>query len=117
MMVKARGPADRSHVPSLLESPPVPRESHRANAGRRLLGAFESVTTFPALLRSRDEMLAAIPEASSNPARLTKVVESDPALAIAVLRAGMRSSRAVKPCDIPSSLELLTPEQLELTAL
>ena len=104
-------------MPALLESAPVPRESGRASAGRRLLGAFEAVASLPALVRSRDEMLSAIPEASSNPVRLTKVVESDPALAIAVLRAGARSARATKPCDIPSALELLTPEQLELTAL
>jgi putative nucleotidyltransferase with HDIG domain len=101
----------------MLESPPVARASRRESAGRRLLGAFEAVAAFPALLRSRDEMLAAIPEVASNPVRLTQVVESDPALAIAVLRAGARSSRTTKPCDVPSSLALLTPEQLELTAL
>jgi putative nucleotidyltransferase with HDIG domain len=115
-MPETRGAADTGNVPSVLESPPAAPESRRAPAGRRLLSAFEAVASFPALLRSRDEMLAAIPEVSSNPARLTKVVESDPALAIAVLRAGARSSRATKPCDIPSSLELLTPDHLELTA-
>src|SRR5690242_14310173 len=111
-----RAAADYCGVPSLLESPPAPLESRRAPAGRRLLSAFEAVASFPALRRSRDEMLAAIREASSNPARLAKVVESDPALSIAVLRAGARSSRATKPHDIPSSLQLLMPEQLELTA-
>ena len=61
-------------------------------------------------------MLSAAGDASSNPARLIKVVESDPALAIAVLRAGARSSRGNKPGDIPAAIALLTPEQLELTA-
>src|SRR5436305_2254513 len=104
-------------MPSVLETRPVARESRRASAGRRLLAAFEAFETFPALQRSRDEMLSAVSEASSNPARLIKVVESDPALAVAVLRAGARSSRGTRPADIPAAIALLTPEQLELTAL
>jgi putative nucleotidyltransferase with HDIG domain len=68
------------------------------------------------LRRSRDEMLCAIPLASSDPGRLLRVLESDPALAIAVLRAGARTARGNKPSDIPAALELLTREQLELTA-
>jgi putative nucleotidyltransferase with HDIG domain len=104
-------------VPSLLDSPPSTPTNRRASAGRRLLAAFQAFESFPALRRARDEMLAAIPEAASNPARLIKVVESDPALAIGVLRAGARSSRGSKPADVPAALALLTPEQLELTAL
>src|SRR3954452_5556608 len=104
-------------MPSLLERSPATTPATRAGAGRRLLAAFQAFDGFPALQRARDEMLAAIPEASSNPARLITVVESDPALAIAVLRAGGRSSRASKPADVPAALALLTPEQLELTAL
>jgi putative nucleotidyltransferase with HDIG domain len=116
MLVRGRA-ADTSHVPSLLESPPAPAASRRASAGRRLLAAFQAFEAFPALRRARDEMLAAIPEASSNPARLINVVESDPALTIEVLRAGARSSRGSKPADVPAALALLTPDQLELTAL
>ena len=104
-------------MPSLLETPPAARERRRASAGRRLLAAFEAFEAFPALQRSRDEMLTAIGDSSSNPARLIRVVESDPALAIAVMRAGARSSRGSKPGDIPAAVALLTPEQLELTAL
>src|SRR2546423_1898266 len=96
---------------------PQTYRSGRETAGRRLLASFEAFETFPALRKSRDEMLDAIPEAASNPARLVAVVESDPALAIAVLRAGARSSRGNKPADIPAALALLVPEQLELTAL
>src|SRR4051794_2297621 len=116
MMLVSALAADTSHVPSLLESPPAPAASPHASAGRRLLAAFQAFEGFPALQRAREEMLAAIPEASSNPARVIKVVESDPALTIAVLRAGGRSSRASKPADVPAALALLTPEQLELTA-
>src|SRR3954466_3989365 len=90
---------------------PERRHTGRETAGRRLLAAFEAFETFPALRRSRDEMLRAIPEASSDPARLLKVVESAPALAIAVLRAGARSARGNKPADIPAALALLTPDQ------
>src|SRR3954452_4561784 len=116
MLAAARG-ADTSHVPSLLESPPAPAASERATAGRRLLVALQAFEGFPALRRARDEMIAAIPEAASNPTRLIRVVESDPALTIEVLRAGARSSRGNKPGDVPAALVLLTPEQLELTAL
>src|SRR3954453_7483337 len=117
MMLPSGRAADMSRVPSLLESPPAPAASRHASAGRRLLAAFQAFESFPALRRARDEMLTAIPEASSNPAGLIRVVEADPALAIAVLRAGARSSRGNKPCDVPAALALLTPEQLELTAL
>ena len=104
-------------MPSVLETPPATPASGRASAGRRLLAAFQAFEDFPALRRARDEMVAAIPEVSSNPARLVRAVESDPALTIAVLRAGARSSRGNKPADVPAALGLLTPEQLELTAL
>src|SRR3954462_5442384 len=88
-------------MPSLLERSPATTPATRTGAGRRLLAAFQAFEGFPALQRAREEMLAAIPEASSNPARVIKVVESDPALTIAVLRAGGRSSRASKPADVP----------------
>jgi putative nucleotidyltransferase with HDIG domain len=104
-------------MPSLLESRPAAPPSGGASAGRRLLAAFQAFEDFPALRRARDQMLAAIPEVSSNPARLIRAVESDPALVIAVLRAGARSSRGNRPADVPAALALLTPEQLELTAL
>ena len=103
-------------IPSRAEAPES-RHTGRETAGRRLLAAFEAFETFPALRRSREEMLRAIPEASSDPGRLLKVVESDPALAIAVLRAGARSARGSRPADVPAALALLTPEQLELAAL
>src|SRR3954470_2113535 len=109
--------ADTCGVPSLLERAPAAAQPVRPSAGKRLLAAFQAFDGFPALRRARDEMLAAIPEASSNPGRLIKVVESDPALTIAVLRAGGRSSRASKPADVPAALALLTADQLELTAL
>jgi putative nucleotidyltransferase with HDIG domain len=106
------------HMPSDVRTPaPETRHSGRETAGRRLLAAFEAFETFPALRRSRDELLAAIPQASSNPTRLVKVVETDPALTIAVLRAAARSSRGPGPADVPAALALLVPEQLELTAL
>src|SRR3954453_19141183 len=97
MMLAAGRAADIYRVPSLLESPPAPAAATpRASAGRRLLAAFQAFEGFPALRRARYEMLAAIPAASSNPARLINVVESDPALTIEVLRAGARSSRGSK---------------------
>src|SRR5437764_7007590 len=98
-------------LPSRAEAPEK-RQSRRDTAGRRLLAAFEAVEAFPALRRSRDEMLAAIQQASSDPGRLLRVVESDPALAIAVLRAGARSARGSRPADVPAALALLAPEQL-----
>src|SRR5437763_2330132 len=93
---------------------PQTYRSGRETAGRRLLAAFEAFESFPALRRSRDEMLDAIPETASNPARLVAVVEADRALAIAVLPAWARSSRGNKPADIPAATALLVPEQLEL---
>jgi putative nucleotidyltransferase with HDIG domain len=102
----------------VIESPPAARQNAgRPSAGKALLAAFQAFESFPALRRARDEMLAAIPSAASNPARLIRVVESDPALAIAVLRAGARSSRGARPADVPAALAVLSPEQLELTAL
>src|SRR3954453_23742690 len=114
---EAERTADIQGVPAVLENRPVTRPAGRPSAGKRLLAAFQAFESFPALRRARDEMLAAIPEVSSNPVRLITAVESDPALTIEVLRAGARSSRGSKPADVPAALALLTPEQLELTAL
>jgi putative nucleotidyltransferase with HDIG domain len=109
--------ATATQLPTLTErGTSESRHTGRETAGRRLLAAFEAFETFPALRRSRDEMLSATSEAEPDPARLIAVVESDPALAIAVLRAGARAARAKRPDDIPSALALLTGTDLELAA-
>jgi putative nucleotidyltransferase with HDIG domain len=103
-------------TPALRPSREPAGHAGRETAGRRLLAAFEAFETFPALRRSRDEMLCALPAAEREPGRLVAVVESDPALAVAVLRAGARAVGSKKPHDIPSALAVLSASDLELVA-
>src|SRR4051794_22641189 len=61
-------------------------------------------------------MIAALGEPAAGHGDLIVVVESDPALAIAVLRAGARAARERPPVDIPAALATLSRAEIEETA-
>lgn len=59
---------------------------HNEGHGRRLTLAFEALEAFPALAESRNRVLKLFKEENPSPAELVAAVESDVALAVAVLR-------------------------------
>jgi putative nucleotidyltransferase with HDIG domain len=88
----------------------------RDTAGQRLLAAFKQFDTFPALRKSRDAML----EAAAGPAPaendVISTAESDPAIAIAVLRAATSNNAGGQFTGIPDAVAALSPAELTDTA-
>lgn len=101
---------------------PASRVARGGHAGgesgaERLLAAFAAFDTFPALRQSRDAMLTAANAADPDRTGLVAVVESDPALAISVLRAAARNgAEKERPADVPSALRALSATELEAAA-
>jgi DNA-binding CsgD family transcriptional regulator/HD-like signal output (HDOD) protein len=89
-----------------------PRRFRRPSepAGRRLVDAFEQFETFPALRKSRDAMLEASAGGVPAEADLIAIAESDPAIAVAVLRAAARKKE--RPTGLPEAVAALAPAEL-----
>jgi putative nucleotidyltransferase with HDIG domain len=83
--------------------------------GRRLTRALEALEVFPALAQSRDRLLRLVGESQPSIADMVSAVESDPALAISVLRLANRHSgpRGGKVTSIREGVELLGPAGVE----
>ena len=64
---------------------------HNEGHGRRLTAAFEALEAFPALAESRNRVLRLFSEDRISTADVVAAVESDVALAIAVLRLANRA--------------------------
>ncbi len=101
---------------------PEPRTArerrHNEGHGRRLTAAFEAVEGFPVLAESRKRLLALFAAADPVPADVVVAVESDVALAIAVLRSanhfpGRRRGRV--EC-VAEAVEVLTPRTVHAIA-
>jgi putative nucleotidyltransferase with HDIG domain len=90
------------------------RHAGNQSGPRRLVAAFTSFETFPALRQSRDAMIAAA--GGSDGSELIAVVESDPALTIAVLRAAAAAGASPRPIDVPTALAALSPAEIEAAA-
>jgi HD-like signal output (HDOD) protein/DNA-binding CsgD family transcriptional regulator len=77
--------------------------------GRRLLRAFQALEAFPALVGHRDRLIAVADDCNVRTAEIATIVESDAALAVAVLRAA-NSQRRGKPVDTAAAaVEQLGP--------
>ncbi len=83
--------------------------------GRRLTRALEALEVFPALAESRDRLLRLVVEGQPSIADVVSAVESDPALAISVLRLVNRRAgpQGGKVVSIREGVELLGPDAVE----
>jgi putative nucleotidyltransferase with HDIG domain len=77
-------------------------------AGRRLAEAFEAVSHLAALMESRRRLLRACERETSSPDQLAEVIESDPALVIAVVRAAANAGSAPRGGGVRQAVEALT---------
>ena len=86
--------------------------------GRRLTRAIEALEVFPALVESRDRLLRVVGSEHPSTSETVVAVESDPALAISVLRlANQRpSARTGRIAGIREAVELLGPAAVERLA-
>jgi len=64
---------------------------HNEGHGRRLTAAFEALEAFPALAESRNRLLRVVRDERASMGDMVAAVESDVALAIAVLRIANRA--------------------------
>jgi DNA-binding CsgD family transcriptional regulator/HD-like signal output (HDOD) protein len=94
----------------------LPGEGGRPTGGQRLLAAFEEVETFPALRESRDAMLHAVFDATAGPGTLIGVIESDPALVIAVLGAAGRQETRKRPVSVGDAVAALSSAEIAAVA-
>jgi putative nucleotidyltransferase with HDIG domain len=95
----------------------LPAQPSRPTAGQRLLAAFEEFETFPALRKSRDAMVHATRDLNGGRSSLIGVVESDPALVIAVLRAAGRREPRRRPVAVSDALAVLSHGEIEAVAV
>lgn len=86
--------------------------------GRRLTRALEALEVFPALSESRDRLLRVVGADQPSTRDMVGAVESDPALAISVLRlANQRTQpRGGRVVSIRESVEILGPAAVESLA-
>jgi putative nucleotidyltransferase with HDIG domain len=96
---------------------PAPQR-HNEGHGRRLTAAFEALEGFPVLAESRNRVLRLFKEDRPSVAHVVSAVESDVALAIAVLRlANQLDGRQRGRVDsVVAAVEALSPEAVEALA-
>ncbi len=91
-----------------------PQTRGTGRGGHRLADAFADVESFPALVESHQRALSASSKRGASTDELSEVVESDVALAIAVLRAAQRvSGRHAGLAGILEAVERLGPKGVE----
>jgi putative nucleotidyltransferase with HDIG domain len=88
---------------------------HNEGHGRRLTAAFDALEAFPALVESRNRVLRLLAEERLSSSDVVAAVESDVALAIAVLRLAnrMESRSRGKVEDVVKAVEILSPEAVQ----
>jgi putative nucleotidyltransferase with HDIG domain len=91
---------------------------HNEGHGRRLTSAFEALEAFPALAESRNRVLRLFSEDQTSTAEVVAAVESDVALAIAVLRVAnqVQGKTKGKVDSVVKSVEVLSPEAVKALA-
>jgi putative nucleotidyltransferase with HDIG domain len=91
---------------------------HNEGHGRRLTAAFEALEAFPALAESRNRVLRLFSEDQTSTAEVVAAVESDVALAIAVLRVANRVQGKTrgKVDSVVKSVEVLSPQAVKALA-
>lgn len=89
-----------------------------ADFRHRLPRAFASLEGLPALVESRDLLLAVLDGPTPSNAAIIGAIESDVALLIAVLRLANEKEGKNKPTiwSVPAAVEVLTPEGVETMA-
>src|SRR5687768_7824390 len=85
---------------------------HNEGHGRRLTAAFEALEAFPALAESRNRILRLFSQDQPSTAEIVAAVESDVALAVAVLRLANQAEGKTRGRveSVVKAVEVLTPE-------
>ncbi|MEA2390765.1 MAG: hypothetical protein QOK31_874 [Solirubrobacteraceae bacterium] len=91
---------------------------HNEGHGRRLTAAFEALEAFPVLAESRNRVLRLFTQESPSAAEVVNAVESDVALAIAVLRLAntLEGRTRGRVESVVAAVEVLSPEAVQALA-
>ena len=91
---------------------------HNEGHGRRLTSAFEALEAFPALAESRNRVLRLFSEDQTSTAEVVAAVESDVALAIAVLRVAnqVQGKTNGKVDSVVKSVDVLSAQAVKALA-
>src|SRR3954451_14738197 len=110
-------PAPPTQNPTGSDTAVVSRR-HNEGHGRRLTAAFEALEAFPALAESRNRILRLFTQDQPSAAEVVSAVESDVALAVAVLRLSnqMDGKSRGKVESVVKGVELLSPEAVHALA-
>src|SRR6476659_9763611 len=105
-----------------LRSPTGPaggaQRQHNEGHGRRLTAAFEALEAFPALAESRNRVLRLFGQDQTSTAEVVAAVESDVALAIAVLRVAnqVQGKSKGKVDSVVKSVDVLSAQAVKALA-
>ena len=103
-------------IQSIVRAAPDPiARRHNEGHGRRLTAAFEALEGFPALVESRNRVLHLLAQDRPTNGKVVSAVESDVALATAVLRLANRVDGPTrgKIEDIVQATEVLSPNAVQ----
>jgi HD-like signal output (HDOD) protein/DNA-binding CsgD family transcriptional regulator len=116
LTIATKQPQDGDHqdtgpAPASTGEHPV-HEGH----GRRLLRAFQALEAFPALVEQRDRLIAVAGDRNVRTAEIATIVESDAAVAVAVLRAANSQRRGKRVDTAAAAVEQLGPHAVQQLA-
>ena len=95
----------------------APLISGRGKGGQRLAAAFDAVGRMPALEDTIDRVVKATSQQSSSLTEITEIVETDTAMAIAVMRsANNGGGPRGRIANVPDAVEALTPAGIRAVA-
>jgi putative nucleotidyltransferase with HDIG domain len=111
----------KSTAVSTASAPPdnaASQRHHNEGHGRRLTAAFDALEAFPALAESRNRVLRLFGQDQISTAEVVAAVESDVALAIAVLRVAnqVQGKSKGKVDSVVQSVEVLSPQAVRSLA-
>lgn len=90
-----------------------PASGAMGKGGQRLSAAFDAVNSLPALAETMARMGKLTAREGASPAEIAELVESDTAIAIAVLRAANGGGPRGRISNVPDAVELLTPAGIQ----
>src|SRR3954451_8928125 len=107
---KPRMPPTRPHTNGKVKPDAVSGKGAETPApGARLAAAFEAVDRFPVLVESQARVMKAATAETARTGDVIEAVESDVALAVAVLRAANRGGGPHAAASIPEAVDILKP--------
>ena len=81
--------------------------------GRRLAASFDSISSLPALAEARERLVVLAESPSTSPGQIADVVESDPAIAIAVMQAANNGNGPRgRTGGVPDAIDSLSPTRV-----